>query len=262
MTGGGGYIHEGAEPEGGRLFYQRGMRRRKLCAADRACDRLPLVLRRERARELAQGLLMALVRDLGEVPRQLEAHALALTDRAPALIIEPLEEIADGDAQDPGDLEQPAGRDAIDAALVLMRLLIGHADEVGELLLRQPEHDPAFADARTDMTVDVLSPARRSFGFRRTHGFANAKEGWEDRRRMPDRCRCEGAKVRTCAEFTAKNLDLPAQPWPKTKVGVNLTDFNQFSSLSTKDLTNRRLCELKEFAALDLVIVRRTLTLS
>jgi hypothetical protein len=36
------------------------------------------------------------------------------------------------------------------------------------------------------VTVDVLGPARRSFGFRRTHGFANAKEGREDRRSMPD----------------------------------------------------------------------------
>src|SRR5215472_4273573 len=168
-----------------RLFYQPPAARRKCCAADRHCDRLPLVLRGERAGELAQRLLMALVRDLGEVPRQLEAHALALAHRAAALIVEPLEEIADRNAQHAGDLEQAPGRHTVDAALVLMRLLVGDADEISKLLLRQPEHDPALADSRTDMTVDVLSPARRSFGFRRTHGFANAKEGWEDRRSVP-----------------------------------------------------------------------------
>src|SRR5262249_21899929 len=35
-----------------------------------------------------------------------------------------------------------------------MRLLVGDADHLSELLLRQPEHDPTFADARSDVIVD------------------------------------------------------------------------------------------------------------
>jgi hypothetical protein len=125
----------------------------------------------ERARQLAQRLLVPLVRDLGEIARQLQAHPLALADRAAALIVEAFEKIADRDAQHPGDFEQPSGRNPIDAALVFMRLLIGDADKVGELLLRQAEHDPAFADARADVPIDILCSARCSLHFRRTHGF-------------------------------------------------------------------------------------------
>src|SRR6185437_4235783 len=122
-----------------------------------------LVLRREGARQLAQRLLMLLVRDLREVARELQAHPLARADRAAALGIEPLEEIGDRHAQHARDLEEAAGRDAVDATLVFMRLLVGDADQVGKLLLGQAEHDAALADPGADMTVDVLGTARRSF---------------------------------------------------------------------------------------------------
>src|SRR5579872_711748 len=117
------------------------------------------MLRRERSRQLAQRLLMPLVRDLGEISRQLETHALTRADGPAALIVEALEEIADGDAQHPRDLIKPAGRNAIDAALIFVRLLVGDADEVGKLLLCEAEHDPAFADSCADMAVDILCPA-------------------------------------------------------------------------------------------------------
>jgi hypothetical protein len=62
-----------------------------------------LVLGGERARQLAQRLLMALIRDLGEVARQFQAHSLALADRLAALAVEAVEEIADGNAEHPGN---------------------------------------------------------------------------------------------------------------------------------------------------------------
>jgi hypothetical protein len=37
-------------------------------------------------------------------------------------------------------------------------LLIGDADQIGHLLLRQAEHDPALADPTADMTVEILWP--------------------------------------------------------------------------------------------------------
>ena len=43
-----------------------------------------------------------------------------------------------------------------------MRLLIGDPDQIGELLLGQPQHDPPLADPRADMAVDILGPARRA----------------------------------------------------------------------------------------------------
>src|SRR5882672_12646880 len=43
-----------------------------------------------------------------------------------------------------------------------MRLLVGNANQVGELLLRQPEHDPPLADAGADMPVDILGAIGRA----------------------------------------------------------------------------------------------------
>ena len=52
-------------------------------------------------------------------------------------------------------VQAPRG-DAIDPLLVLVRLLIGDPDQLGHLLLGEPEHDPALAHPRPDMPVDVL----------------------------------------------------------------------------------------------------------
>src|SRR5271163_1870322 len=100
---------------------------------------------------------MPLVRDLGEITREFEAHALARAGRARRFAIEPLEKIVDRYAEDMGDLEEPAGRDAVDAALVFVRLLIGDADQISKLLLGEAEHDPPLAHSRADMMVDILS---------------------------------------------------------------------------------------------------------
>ena len=67
-----------------------------------------------------------------------------------------LEEVADIDPERLRDIVQTASSDAVDALLILVGLLIGDADQLGHLLLGEPEHDPALAHARTDMAVDVL----------------------------------------------------------------------------------------------------------
>ena len=60
------------------------------------------------------------------------------------------------DAEGMGDRVEAAGGDPVDALLVFVRLLIGHTDQLGHLLLRQTEHDPPLAHARADVPVDVL----------------------------------------------------------------------------------------------------------
>src|SRR5258708_22645118 len=129
------------------------------------------VLGRQGARQLAQRLLMPLVGDLCEVARELQAHTLARADGTAALIVEALEKIAHGDAEDPSDLEQSAGGDPIDAALVFVRLLVGDANEIGKLLLGQAEHHPEFADPSTDMAFTDLCSARYSLHFGRNDRF-------------------------------------------------------------------------------------------
>ena len=69
-----------------------------------------------------------------------------------------LVEIADFDSQRSGNPVQPAGGHTIDALLVLVRLLVGDADQLGHLLLGQAEQDPALADPSADVAVDILWP--------------------------------------------------------------------------------------------------------
>src|ERR1700743_3189601 len=52
------------------------------------------------------------------------------------------------------DLHQTAGADAVRAVLVLLYLLERNAELVGELRLRDAEHQPARADAAPDDGVD------------------------------------------------------------------------------------------------------------
>ena len=59
----------------------------------------------EHARQLAQRLLVTLVRDLGKVPGELQAHSFARADRAIAVLFETIEKIADRHAEHVGDLK-------------------------------------------------------------------------------------------------------------------------------------------------------------
>src|SRR6185437_13989102 len=156
--------------------------------ADLSSAPKPSVLGRQGTRQLAQCFLMPLVGNLRKVACQLQAHALARADRPAALIVEAFEEVAHGNAEYASNLEQPAGGNPVDTALVFVRLLIGHADEIRELLLGQTQHDPTFANPSTDMAVDVLCSARCSLHFGRTHGVGSeAEEGESGRRRAADK---------------------------------------------------------------------------
>src|ERR1700724_807248 len=109
---------------------------------------------RQGAGELAYGFLMLLVSDFGKVAGDLEQHPLVGRDLLRPLLTDALVKVANRCAQRARNLEQPSSRDAIDAALVFVSLLIRHPNHLGELLLGQAQHDAAFADPASDMIVD------------------------------------------------------------------------------------------------------------
>ena len=94
-----------------------------------------------------------LLADACEIARELKAHALTRVHRVFLADLEAVEEIGDRHFENARDLVKAPRRDAVDTALVLMGLLIGHADHLRQLLLRQAQHDPAFANAVADMAV-------------------------------------------------------------------------------------------------------------
>src|ERR671919_3256100 len=99
-------------------------------------------------------------RNADEIPRQLQKHPL-LGCRLERLLttVQALEEVADVDTERLRNIVQAAGGDPVDPLLVLVRLLVGHPDQLGHLLLGQSEHDPALANAQADIPVDVQSTA-------------------------------------------------------------------------------------------------------
>src|SRR4051812_30154434 len=64
--------------------------------------------------------------------------------------------VADLDAECIGKGVEPAAGDPVDALLVLVGLLVGHADQLGQTLLGQAQHDPALAQLGADMAVGLL----------------------------------------------------------------------------------------------------------
>src|SRR3546814_20823436 len=78
-------------------------------------------------------------------------------------------EEADVDAEDPRDLEQAPRRHAVDAALVLVGLLVGHADHLRVLLLSEPQHCAALTDALADILLDALDRDRKSTRLNSSH---------------------------------------------------------------------------------------------
>jgi hypothetical protein len=62
-------------------------------------------------------------------------------------------------------------RDAIDPLPVLVRLLIGDPDQLGHLVLGQPEHDPSLAHAGADMPVGILRTSPAGLRARLDHYF-------------------------------------------------------------------------------------------
>jgi len=113
---------------------------------------------------------VAVVRDLREVARELKAHALA--HREFFLIggsVQALEEEADRHPQHTRNFVQASGRNAIDAALVLVRLLISHPDQLRHLLLAEAQHNPTFTDAIADIAIRVRPPG---------NGFSHVVVEW------------------------------------------------------------------------------------
>src|ERR1700738_5660450 len=97
---------------------------------------------------------MLLVSDLGKVVGDLELHTLVRHKLSRTFFPDTFVKIGDRRAQRAGDLKKSSGRNAIDAALIFMSLLIGYPDHFAELLLGQAQHNAAFADPPADMLVD------------------------------------------------------------------------------------------------------------
>lgn len=110
---------------------------------------------RQRPSELSDRILLTLIADTGEVSGQFQAHPLASAHVVVAGTVQILEKVTDVDVQHARQFIQSPGRDAIDAAFVLVRLLIGDPDHVGQLLLRQPQQGAALANAQPDMALDI-----------------------------------------------------------------------------------------------------------
>src|ERR687897_529806 len=96
-----------------------------------------------------------------EVPRQLQQQALLGRRLKRPATLQPLEKIADLNAEHLRGLVKSASSHAVDAFFVLMGLLIGYPDQLRELLLGETEHDPPFAHARAEMPVNILNAARK-----------------------------------------------------------------------------------------------------
>jgi hypothetical protein len=187
----------------------------------------------EGASQLAQCLLVALVRNLRKIARKFETHPFARRDRALIVVRQAVEEVADWHAQHLCDLEQSSGRHAVDRALVFVRLLIGDADQIGELLLSEAEHDPPLADARTDVAIDVLRPARRSprsgrvAGRRHDVGFGSGRFGTK---------RCDPVLVSHLAPLA--QLMIPAQPEARfhRRVGISVGTAALYSQIAINSM--------------------------
>ena len=83
---------------------------------------------------------MLLVPDFGKVAGDLELQTLVERDLPRTFFPDTFIKIGDRRAQRAGDLKQSSGRNAIDAALIFMSLLISYPDHFGELLLGQAQH--------------------------------------------------------------------------------------------------------------------------
>ena len=112
--------------------------------------------------EGADRLLLPAIRDGHEVARQLEHLALLRGGLdGPRCRGQPVVEIVDLDAKGPRDDTQAAGGNPVDALLVLVCLLVGDPDQLGQLLLGQAQQDAPLAQPRPDMPIDILQPAWR-----------------------------------------------------------------------------------------------------
>src|SRR3954447_9197104 len=109
----------------------------------------------KRARQPGERLLLR-AGEGGEAARQLEQPPLPGARPGGLVLAQALEEVARLDPERLCDGVEPAGRDPVHAPLVLVRLLVGDPDQLGQLLLGHPEREPALAHLGPDMAVRVL----------------------------------------------------------------------------------------------------------
>jgi len=87
-----------------------------------------------------------------------QRRALPGGRRSPASSRESLVEVADLDAERPGNPAQAKGCHTTDALLVPVRLLAGDADHRGQLLLGHTHKDAPVAHPSAHVAVDILRP--------------------------------------------------------------------------------------------------------
>jgi hypothetical protein len=112
----------------------------------------------KRSGERCNSFPMPWVRNVQETTGEVQDHPLAGGRHKTAADLQSFVEIADFDSQRLREAVQPAGGHTVDALLVLVRLLVGDADQLGHLLLGQAEHDPTLAHPGPDVAVDMLCP--------------------------------------------------------------------------------------------------------
>jgi hypothetical protein len=86
---------------------------------------------RQRASELAYGLLMLLIFDFGKVAPDLKEHPLTGRNLPRPFRANALVKVSDWRAQSASHLEQSSGRYTIDAAFVFVSLLVGYTNHFG-----------------------------------------------------------------------------------------------------------------------------------
>ena len=130
-----------------------------------------------------------------------------------------------------------------------MRLLIGDPDQVGELLLGEAEHDTTLAYPRTDVTVDILGPARRSSNSVAIMGTLWRQGG--DAVIPSGVRRAEWQNTRGGNVLDGRWSRRPSAPWPE--VGGERGLFNRTAACQRVGLRHRWVRPLpsREFASLE-----------
>ena len=104
-------------------------------------------------------LPILLLGDLHEIAAQLkEPPLLGGRNETSLALCKALVEVVDVNPKHASYLVEPTCRNTVDALLVFMLLLVGDADQLGELVLGHSAHDPAFAQTGSDVTVHILRP--------------------------------------------------------------------------------------------------------
>jgi peptidoglycan hydrolase-like protein with peptidoglycan-binding domain len=107
-------------------------------------------------------LFVRVNRDGMEVACELQQQPLLLLCRPERIVPAPsLKEVADVDVECLSNVVEAPRGNATDPPLVLVRLLRSDSDQLGQLILRQPEHDPSLAYAGPDVPIYIArkSPA-------------------------------------------------------------------------------------------------------